>query len=265
MYYKPLRQSHFFRDLLLLRLLLLTNILEPKPKSEEERHGGESRKEVEHAVNALSIRDQNASEFARIEDLAELGGSGGNYGPGVGGGVLTGNLFPQRLGEDGGAEAEEQCSAEHAAEHDHGQSNGCLGWWEVILDGDDWHLKADSGDSVSKTCKRLFGRVSRLPSSDTEQDLKANPFASGGMSAESRAEAVANRCENDTAEDKGCVSSYYANETTGKHSGEKLGEDAGKHVHAAHCRRHAVDGLEVDGQVVVCNCEMRGLAHKFLC
>lgn len=82
------------------------------------------------------------------------------------------------------------------------------------------------------------------------------------MRAESRAEAVANGCEDDAAKDKRSVSSYYTHEATSEHRGEKLGQDTGEHVDTAHCRRHAVDSLEVDWQVVVCNCARDGSAYK---
>jgi hypothetical protein len=141
---QPFQQSHllFHGLLLLLRRLLLTNILEAKPKGKEERCRRESSNEVEDAVNALRVSDKNPTELARIEDLAELGGAGGNDRPGVSAGVLDGDFFPEGLSENRGAEAEEQCSAEHAGEHDHGESDGCLGWWEAVLDGHNRHLEA---------------------------------------------------------------------------------------------------------------------------
>ena len=104
------RKSSLLRHLLLSRCFggfLLADIFPAQPKGKQERHCRERRDHVKDTINALGIRDQNASDLAGIEDFPETRGSCSDYCPGVCAGILLRDQLSQGLGEDRGAEAEE--------------------------------------------------------------------------------------------------------------------------------------------------------------
>jgi hypothetical protein len=64
--------SHLLNSLFLLFwCLLLADILEPESESQEERHCRQSGDEVEDPIDTLRVSDQDASDLAGIEQMAE--------------------------------------------------------------------------------------------------------------------------------------------------------------------------------------------------